>query len=60
LRARKTGVLGSYPTPQRGKDLIAAFRKHSGQMRRVFFELSPEGLRDLEAAKKKLENARPR
>jgi MarR family transcriptional regulator, 2-MHQ and catechol-resistance regulon repressor len=39
----------------RGKDLIvAAFRKHSGQMRRVFSELSPEELRGLEAALKKI------
>ena len=33
----------------RGKDLIvSAFRKHSGQMKRVFSELSPEELRGLE------------
>jgi MarR family 2-MHQ and catechol resistance regulon transcriptional repressor len=39
----------------RGKDLIAsAFRKHSGQMKRVFSELSPEELRRLEAALKKV------
>src|ERR1700759_4818817 len=39
----------------RGKDLIVpAFRKHSGQMKRVFAELSPEELRDLEAALKKV------
>jgi MarR family 2-MHQ and catechol resistance regulon transcriptional repressor len=39
----------------RGKDLIAAaFRKHSGQMKRVFSELSAEELRTLEAALKKL------
>ena len=39
----------------RGKDLIvSAFGKHSGQMRRVFSELSPEDLCDLEAALKKL------
>src|SRR5580700_11017377 len=38
----------------RGKDLIvSAFRKHSGQMRRVFSELSPEELRGLEVALKK-------
>jgi MarR family 2-MHQ and catechol resistance regulon transcriptional repressor len=38
----------------RGKDLIAgAFRKHSGQMKRVFSELSPEELRGLETALKK-------
>ena len=39
----------------RGKDLIAAaFRKHSLQMKRVFSELSPEELRGLEAALKKV------
>src|ERR1700752_4498108 len=39
----------------RGKDLIvAAFRKHSGQMKRVFSELSPEELRGLEVALKKI------
>ena len=39
----------------RGKDLIvSAFRKHSGQMKRVFSELSPEELRDLEVALKKV------
>src|SRR6202158_4391969 len=36
-----------------GKDLIAsAFRKHSGQMKRVFSELSPEELRGLETVVK--------
>jgi MarR family 2-MHQ and catechol resistance regulon transcriptional repressor len=40
---------------RRGKDLIvSAFRKHSGQMRRVFSELSPEELRGLEVALKKV------
>jgi MarR family 2-MHQ and catechol resistance regulon transcriptional repressor len=39
----------------RGKDLIASvFRKHSGQMKKVFSELSPEELRGLEAALKKV------
>jgi len=39
----------------RGKDLIVpAYRKHSGQMRRVFSELSPEELRGLEVALKKV------
>jgi MarR family 2-MHQ and catechol resistance regulon transcriptional repressor len=39
----------------RGKDLIApAFRKHAGQMRRVFSELSPEELNGLEMALKKV------
>src|SRR6476661_7111610 len=38
-----------------GKELIAgAFRKHSGQMKRVFSELSPEELRGLELALKKV------
>jgi MarR family transcriptional regulator, 2-MHQ and catechol-resistance regulon repressor len=38
-----------------GKDLIAsAFRKHSGQMKRVFSELSPQELRGLETALKKV------
>ena len=39
----------------RGKDLIvSAFRKHSGQMRRVFAELSPGELRGLEMALKRV------
>ena len=39
----------------RGKDLIAsAFRRHSGQMRRVFSELSADELRGLEVALKKV------
>ena len=39
----------------RGKDLIvAAFRKHSAQMKRVFSELSPEELCALEAALKRV------
>ena len=39
----------------RGRELIAsAFRKHSGQMKRAFSELSPEELRGLEAALKKV------
>src|SRR5579864_2486438 len=38
----------------RGKALIdSAFRKHSGQMRKAFAELSPEELRALEEALKK-------
>jgi MarR family 2-MHQ and catechol resistance regulon transcriptional repressor len=38
-----------------GKDLIAsAFRRHSGQMRRVFSELSADELRGLEVALKKV------
>jgi MarR family transcriptional regulator, 2-MHQ and catechol-resistance regulon repressor len=39
----------------RGQDLIvSAFRKHSGQMKRVFSELSPEELRALEVTLKKV------
>src|SRR6202008_1015500 len=39
----------------RGKDLIvSAFRKHSGQMKRVFSELSQEQLRSLEVMLKKV------
>jgi MarR family 2-MHQ and catechol resistance regulon transcriptional repressor len=39
----------------RGKDVIVpAFQKHAGQMRRVFSELSPEELRALEVALKKI------
>jgi len=39
----------------RGRDLItSAFRKHSGQMKRVFSELSTEELRGLETALKKV------
>ena len=39
----------------RGRALIdSAFRKHSGQMRKAFAELSPEELRGLEAALKKV------
>ena len=39
----------------RGKDLIvSAFRKHSGQMKTVFSELSTEELRCLEVALKKV------
>ena len=39
----------------RGKDLIVpAFRKHSGQMKRVFAELGAEELRALELALKKV------
>jgi MarR family 2-MHQ and catechol resistance regulon transcriptional repressor len=38
-----------------GRDLVVpAFRKHSGQMKRVFSELNPEELRCLEVALKKV------
>jgi MarR family 2-MHQ and catechol resistance regulon transcriptional repressor len=49
---RRVGIVALTP---RGKDLIAgAFRKHSGQMKRVFSELSPEESRGLETALKKV------
>src|SRR5580698_11134564 len=39
----------------RGNDLIVtAFRKHAGQMKRVFSELTPEQLRSLEVMLKKI------
>jgi MarR family 2-MHQ and catechol resistance regulon transcriptional repressor len=39
----------------RGKDLIiTAFRKHAGQMKRVFSELSPDELRAFELALKRV------
>ena len=39
----------------RGKDLIvSAFRRHAGQMKKVFSELSPEELRCLEVTLKKV------
>jgi MarR family 2-MHQ and catechol resistance regulon transcriptional repressor len=39
----------------RGKDLIvSAFRRHSGQMKKVFSDLSPEELRGLEVKLKKV------
>jgi len=39
----------------RGRDLIvAAFRKHAGQMKGVFSELSPDELRGFEVALKKV------
>jgi hypothetical protein len=53
---RKTGIcVCGCANWRRGKDLIVpAFRKHSGQMKRVFSELSPEELRGFEAAFKKV------
>src|ERR1700739_4292736 len=39
----------------RGRDLIVpAFRKHAGQIRKIFSELSPEELQALEVALKKI------
>src|SRR6202163_2679038 len=52
LEDRRVRVVALTP---RGKDLIvSAFRKHSGQMKRVLSELSAEELRSLEVALKKL------
>jgi MarR family 2-MHQ and catechol resistance regulon transcriptional repressor len=52
MEDRRVRIIALTP---RGKDLIVpAFRKHSGQMRRVFSELSPEELRCLEVALKRL------
>ena len=49
---RRVRIVGLTP---RGKNLIvSAFRKHSGQMKRVFSELSPQELRGLEVALKKV------
>ena len=49
---RRVRIVALTPT---GKALIdSAFRKHSGQMKRVFAELSPEDLSGLEAALKKV------
>ncbi len=49
---RRVRIVGLTP---RGRDLISsAFRKHAGQMRRVFSELTAEELRGLEAALKKV------
>jgi len=49
---RRVRMVGLTP---RGKDLIVpAFRKHAGQMKKVFSELSPEELRYLEVALKKI------
>lgn len=49
---RRVRIVGLTPC---GKDLIVpAFRKHSGQMRRVFSELSAEELQGLEVALKKV------
>src|SRR5450432_2196754 len=51
-RDRRVRIVALSP---HGKDLIAsAFRKHSGQMKTVFSELSSEELRGLETALKKV------
>src|SRR6266853_2952560 len=41
-------------TPRGENLIVSAFRKHSGQMKRVFSELSPEELRGLEVTLKKV------
>jgi MarR family 2-MHQ and catechol resistance regulon transcriptional repressor len=52
LEDRRVRVVALTPS---GKDLIvSAFRKHSGQMKRVFGELSPEELLSLEVMLKKV------
>ena len=49
---RRVRIVGLTP---RGRDLIVpAYRKHSGQMKKVFSELKSEELRDLEVALKKI------
>jgi MarR family 2-MHQ and catechol resistance regulon transcriptional repressor len=53
-RARKTGVFVSSPSPHAARISLFPLRKHSGQMKRVFSELSPEELRGLELALKKV------
>ena len=42
------------PLPARQRSHCAAFRKHSGQMRKVFSELSPEELHGVELALRKV------
>ncbi len=52
LEDRRVRIVALTP---RGKALIdSAFRKHSGQMKKVFSELSPEELRCVETALKKV------
>jgi MarR family transcriptional regulator, 2-MHQ and catechol-resistance regulon repressor len=49
---RRVRIVGLTP---RGKNLIVpAFRKHAGQMKRVFSEVSPKELRELEVMLKKI------
>jgi hypothetical protein len=51
----RTASLPIVALTPRGKDLIgSAFRKHAGQIRRVFSELSLEELRGLDTALKKV------
>jgi hypothetical protein len=52
----RTVEAGSFGLTSRGKELIVpAFRKHAGQMRSVFFELSAEDLCGLAMALKKVD-----
>ena len=57
-RVQRFGILHhafEFAGRQCGKDLVtSAFRKHSGEMKRVFSELSPEELRGLEVALKRV------
>ena len=41
-------------TPRGKRLIVSVFRKHSGQMKRVFCELSPEELRSLEETLRKV------
>ena len=41
-------------TPRGREVIVSAFRRHSGQMRSVFSELSPEEIRGLEGSLKKV------
>lgn len=41
-------------TPRGKRLIVSVFRKHSGQMKRVFSELSPEELRSLEETLRKV------
>ena len=52
MRSLPRGVRATIRT--RRSSVVSAFRKHSGQMKRVFSELSPEELRGLEGMLKKV------
>ena len=53
-RAPKTDAFESLPSPHVATLIVSAFRKHSGQMKKVFSELGPEELRGLEVKLKKV------
>jgi len=55
-----SGAFGSLPSPRAARPHCFSLSKHSGQMKRVFSELSPEELRGLETALKKVGQARRR